>query len=96
IRAVAINEDNNDESLFYEMQKGIYRIVSASPECLLRSQQLFGVAFDEAHVIETWAKSFRTDYAELQTLRIVAGSEIPSVSPMATCSTTQRPSIEKK
>lgn len=78
----------------------MYRIVYASPECLLRSQrfkQLFrnasfrqstiALAVDEAHVIETWAKTFRKDYAELQTLRIIIGSEIPSVALTATCST---------
>ena len=99
--AVAINEDNNDDSLFSDLKKGAYRICYASPECLLRSaafKKLFRneafrktvvmVAVDEAHVIEDWAVNFRKDYAELEALRVIIGSEIPWLALTATCPTS--------
>lgn len=37
ISAVAINEDNNDQSLFRDLEKGRTNLCYASPECLLRN-----------------------------------------------------------
>ncbi|KAJ2911516.1 hypothetical protein MD484_g8898, partial [Candolleomyces efflorescens] len=100
LRAAAINEDNNDESIFKEIRKGAYRLIYASPECLLRSaafkklfreeeirQNVVAFVIDEAHVVKSWAVQFRKDYAELEALRIIIGSEIPSLALTATCST---------
>ncbi|KAI1791171.1 P-loop containing nucleoside triphosphate hydrolase protein [Ganoderma leucocontextum] len=90
IRAVAINEDNNDKAVFTSLRKGRTRLCYASPECLLRNdhfKQLFrdeafrkllvSVLVDEAHVIAQWADLFRKDYGELSQLRILTGTEIP-------------------
>ncbi|KAI1790168.1 P-loop containing nucleoside triphosphate hydrolase protein [Ganoderma leucocontextum] len=90
IRAVAVNEDNNDKSVFTSLAKGKTRLCYAAPECLLRNEhfkQLFrdesfrsklvALLVDEAHVIAQWAKDFRRDYGELSQLRVVTGTEIP-------------------
>ena len=45
------------------------------------------IVVDEAHVIESWKDDFRKDYGELETLRIIAGTEIPWLALTATCST---------
>nr|VWO95074.1 ATP-dependent RNA helicase mak5 (EC [Ganoderma boninense] len=88
ISAVAINEDNNDPSLFRDLEKGRTNLCYASPECLLRNnnfkklfrsekfrKRLLAVIVDEAHVMFNWAKEFRKDYAELKQLRILTGTE---------------------
>ena len=88
ISAVAINEDNNDQSLFRDLEKGRTNLCYASPECLLRNndfkklfrsekfrKRLLAVVVDEAHVIFSWAKEFRRDYAELKQLRVLTGTE---------------------
>ncbi|KAF8061437.1 P-loop containing nucleoside triphosphate hydrolase protein [Lyophyllum atratum] len=100
INAVAINEDNQEDSVFTELGKGTFRICFASPEILLGNsyfKQLFrredfrkmilAMVVDEAHVIETWKDEFRKAYGELNTVKIVAGSEIPWMALTATCST---------
>ncbi|PPR07244.1 hypothetical protein CVT26_012502 [Gymnopilus dilepis] len=69
VTAVAINEDNHEESIFASLEKGSYRICYASPEILLRNsrfKQLFrteefrkkvvAMVVDEAHVIEAGKK----------------------------------------
>ena len=43
------------------------------------------VVVDEAHVIESWKDEFRKDYGELETLRSIAGTEIPWLALTATC-----------
>ena len=45
------------------------------------------IVVDEAHVIESWKDEFRKDYGELETLRIIAGTEIPWLALTATSST---------
>lgn len=90
VRAVAVNEDNNDKAVFTSLKKGRTRLCYASPECLLRNdhfKQLFrdesfrellvSVLVDEAHVIAQWADLFRKDYRELAQLRVLTGTEIP-------------------
>lgn len=42
-------------------------------------------AVDEAHVIKAWKDEFRKDYGELDTLRVISGSEIPCMALTATC-----------
>ena len=42
---------------------------------------------DEAHVIESWKAEFRKDYGELETLKIIMGTEIPWLALTGTCST---------
>lgn len=44
-------------------------------------------AVDEAHVIKAWKDEFRKDYGELDTLRVISGSEIPCMALTATCTT---------
>ena len=81
---------------------GFYRICYASPELLLHNNNfkklyqkekfqrriiVFAVDVDEAHVIEHWKDSFRKDYDELQTLKVISGTEILWMALMATCTT---------
>lgn len=100
INALAINEDNNEDQIFKVLEAGKTRICYASPECLLRNnrfKQLFRsprfrsrqivTVIDEAHVIQQWQDDFRKDYGEIQTLRIIAGSEIPMAAFSATAPT---------
>ena len=100
LAAVAINEDNKEDQVFTDLAKVKYRICYASPEVLLhnpRFKRLFrterfrrmviAITVDEAHVIEAWMDEFRKDCGELETLRIVAGTEIPWLALTATCST---------
>ena len=97
---MAVNEDNKDDQVFTDLAKGKYRICYASPELLLqnpRFKQLFrtkefrrkvvAMVVDEAHVIESWKDEFRKDYGELESLKIIAGTEIPWLALTATCST---------
>ena len=100
ILAVAINEDNHEDSLFTQLKNGDFRICFASPETLLRNpkfKKLFwseefrrripALVVDECHVLEMWKDEFRKDYDELETLKIIAGSEIPWMALTATSST---------
>lgn len=100
LSAIAVNEDNRDEKVFTQLKKGQHRICYASPEILLRNSKfkklfrlenfrrsLVAIVVDEAHVIESWKDDFRKDYGELETLRIIAGTEIPWLALTATCST---------
>ncbi|KAF5334931.1 hypothetical protein D9611_012779 [Ephemerocybe angulata] len=106
--AVAINEDNKDDSVFRRLGNNEYRICYASPEILLRNQvfkQLFrdpgfrrnlvAVVVDEAHVIQDWKTEFRKDYGELETLRVLMGSEIPWLALSGTCPTETFQTIYK-
>ncbi|EPS92564.1 hypothetical protein FOMPIDRAFT_62996, partial [Fomitopsis schrenkii] len=90
IRAIAINEDNNEPGVFRELDNGRTRLCYASPECLLRHngfKQLFrkpsfrqrigGIVVDEAHVTFLWSKGFRVDYGELMQLRVQTRVDIP-------------------
>jgi superfamily II DNA helicase RecQ len=101
ISAVAINEDNKDNSLFRELEEGKYRICYSSPEILLRNnefkklfrkerfrRQIIAFAIDEAHVIKIWKDSFRRDYDELHALRVITGSEVPCMA-LTTTSPTE-------
>ena len=101
ISAVAINEDNKDTTLFRKLEAGFYRICYASPELLLRNnnfkklyrkekfrRRIIVFAVDEAHVIKHWKDSFRKDYDELQTLKVISGAEIPWMALTATCTTS--------
>ena len=38
--------------------------------------RVLGVLVDEAHVIHEWAESFREDYKELKTLRVILGNNV--------------------
>jgi superfamily II DNA helicase RecQ len=100
LSAIAVNEDNRDEKVFTQLEKGQHRLCYASPEILLRNssfkklfrlenfrRSLVAIVVDEAHVIESWKDDFRKDYGELETLRIIAGTEIPWLALTATCST---------
>jgi superfamily II DNA helicase RecQ len=86
--------------VFTQLEKGQHRICYASPEILLRNssfkklfrleyfrRSLVAIVVDEAHVIESWKDDFRKDYGELETLRIIAGTEIPWLALTATCTT---------
>lgn len=101
LSAVAINEDNKDITLFRKLEAGFYRICYASPELLLRNNnfkklyqkekfwwRIIVFAIDKAHVIEHWKDSFRKDYDELQTLKVISGAEIPWMALTATCTTS--------
>ena len=41
-----------------------------------RQGHILGVLVDKAHVIHEWAESFRKDYSELKTLRVILGNNI--------------------
>lgn len=90
VRALAINEDNNDKQSFASLKNGKTRLCYASPECLLRNEDfkrlfrdevfrshLVAILVDEAHAIAQWAALFRKDYGELAQLRVVTGTEVP-------------------
>ena len=100
LSAIAVNEDNRDEKVFTQLEKGQHRLCYASPEILLRNssfkklfrlqhfwRRLVAIVVDEAHVIESWKDEFRKDYGKLETLRIIAGTEIPWLTLTATSST---------
>ena len=100
IHALAINEDNNEDQVFKSLETGKIRICYASPESLLqnnRFKQLFRsqsfrwrqivTVIDEAHVIQQWQDDFCKDYGKLQTLCIIAGTEIPMAAFSATVPT---------
>lgn len=102
VRGIAINEDNNGEEVFVELQSGGVKVCYASPETLLRNEKfkrlfrtdsfrasVISLVVDEAHVIQVWAvdSGFRKDYAELETLKTIAGTEIPWTAVSATMPT---------
>lgn len=91
IKAVAFNENTSQEHVSKALrpEKGV-SLIFASPEYLLRNPRMkklyanegtrthiLGVLVDEAHVIHEWAKKFRKDYAELKTLRVILGNNVP-------------------
>lgn len=91
IRAAALNEDTprKDATEALNPTKGAH-LLFASPEYLLRNPYLkklyadeggrmrvLGVLVDEGHVVSEWANSFRTDYKELKTLRVILGNNVP-------------------
>lgn len=91
IKAAALNENTSqkDFSKAFDPDKGSH-LIFASPEYLLRNPRLkkfyadeeartriLGVLVDEGHVIHEWAESFRKDYYELKTLRVILGNNVP-------------------
>ena len=44
---------------------------------LIGRTHILGVLVNEAHVIHEWAESFRKDYSELKTLRVILRNDIP-------------------
>ncbi|KAF8871851.1 hypothetical protein CPB84DRAFT_1634391, partial [Gymnopilus junonius] len=48
--------------------------------------KVVAMVVDEAHVIASWKDEFRKDYGELETLKIIAGTEIPWLALTGTCS----------
>jgi len=91
IKAVALNENTSAKEVTEALHptKGAH-LLFASPEYLLRNPYLkkfyaneearsrvLGVLVDEAHVIHEWAETFRKDYKELKTLRVILGNNVP-------------------
>ena len=91
IRAAALNEHTSqvDFSRALHRNTGAH-LIFASPEYLLRNPRMkklyadeeararvLGVLVDEGHVIHEWADSFRKDYYELKTLRVILGNNVP-------------------
>jgi superfamily II DNA helicase RecQ len=58
-------------------------------------RMVVAIVVDEAHVIEAWKDEFRKDYGELETLKVIAGTEIPWLSLTGTCSTKTFKTIYK-
>ena len=90
IRAIALNEDTLWKEASKALRSPKVHLIFASPEYLLRSSpmkkfyvdekfraRVLGVLVDEAHVIHEWAESFRKDYNELKTLRVILGDSVP-------------------
>src|ERR1700753_1907868 len=90
IKSVALNEDTPWKEASEALQSSGAHLIFTSPEYLLRNTHMkkfyveekfrarvFGVLVDEAHVIAVWADSFRKDYSELKTLRVILGDSIP-------------------
>ena len=91
IKAEALNENTpqKDVSVALDPDRGVH-LIFASPEYLLRSPRMkkfyadeeawtriFGVLVDKAHVIHEWAETFRKDYRDLKTLRVILGNTVP-------------------
>jgi len=90
IGAVALNEDTPWKKASKALKSPKIHLIFASPEYLLRGPRMkkyyveeafrariLGVLVDEAHVIHEWAESFRKDYRELKTLRVILGDNVP-------------------
>lgn len=90
MRAIAINEDHNEEEDWARLADTSTRIVYALPDILLlsgRFKLLFrSPAFryrplsfivDKAHVTQEWKDDFRKAYGELGTLKTIAGPDLP-------------------
>jgi hypothetical protein len=90
IKAVALNEDTPWKAASKALKSSQVHLVFASPEYLLRNSRMkkfyieeksrariLSVLVDEAHVIHEWADNFRKDYAELKTLRVILGDNVP-------------------
>ncbi|KAF8164697.1 hypothetical protein B0H34DRAFT_649569 [Crassisporium funariophilum] len=49
-------------------------------------KQIIAMVVDEAHIIEAWKAEFCKDYGELETLKVIMGTEIPWLALTGTCS----------
>jgi len=87
---MALNKDTPWRKASKALKSRKIHLIFASPEYLLRNPRMkkfyveenfrsrvFGVLVDEAHVIHEWAESFRKDYSELKTLRVILGDNVP-------------------
>lgn len=90
IKAIALNEDTPQKDASKALNSKQIHLIFTSPEYLLRNpymkkfyvnegarSRVLGVLVDEAHVIHEWAVSFRKDYGELKTLRVILGDNVP-------------------
>jgi hypothetical protein len=90
IKAVALNEDTLQKDASAALNSKRVHLIFTSPEYLLRNPymkkfyvnegartRVLGVLVDEAHVIHEWAATFRKDYGELKTLRVILGNNVP-------------------
>lgn len=81
-KAIVLNGENSQKSVFSGVARGAYTHVFTSPEivlskkfkkCILDQQtftdRLCLLAIDEIHLVDEWGKSFRPMYAEIEKVR---------------------------
>ncbi|KAF7358170.1 p-loop containing nucleoside triphosphate hydrolase protein [Mycena venus] len=110
LSAVAVNGDTYNIDVHKKIQEFKHRVIITSPDMCLKHdkfQQLFSTpafakkiaafVIDEAHCISQWGDDFRTEYAQLRTLRAFVPLQVPLLMASATppparaCRTTQIP-----
>ena len=104
-KAIVLNGENSQKSIFTGVAHGHYTYVFTSPEialskkfkkCILDQQsftdRLCLLAIDEIHLVDEWGKSFRLMYAEIEKVqkRIPCHVSLLGVSATMTKSTRSR------
>jgi superfamily II DNA helicase RecQ len=90
VGAATLHEDVSWKKTSKTLESSQVHLIFASLEYLLRNPHLkrfytderfrdriFCVLIDEAHVIKGWAETFRKDFGELGTLRVILGNNVP-------------------
>ncbi|KAJ7676762.1 P-loop containing nucleoside triphosphate hydrolase protein, partial [Mycena polygramma] len=97
LSAVAVNGDTYSNEIHKEIQEFKHRVIITSPDMCLKhdkfrqllstpafAKKIAAFVVDEAHCISQWGDSFRTEYAELGTLRAFVPLKVPFMVASAT------------
>ncbi|KAJ7466530.1 P-loop containing nucleoside triphosphate hydrolase protein [Mycena latifolia] len=97
LSAVAVNGDTYSDAIHKEIQDFKHRVIITSPDMCLKhdkfrqllstptfAKKIAAFVIDEAHCISQWGADFRTEYAELGTLRAFVPSQVPFMVASAT------------
>ncbi|KAJ7078525.1 hypothetical protein C8R43DRAFT_1177902, partial [Mycena crocata] len=97
LSAVAVNGDTYSNDIHKEIQEFKHRVIITSPDMCLKhdkfrqllntpafAKMIAAFVIDEAHCISQWGDDFRTEYAELGTLRAFVPSHVPFMFASAT------------
>ncbi|KAJ7320972.1 P-loop containing nucleoside triphosphate hydrolase protein [Mycena albidolilacea] len=97
LSAVAVNGDTYSNEIHKEIQEFKHRVIITSPDMCLEhdkfrqllntpafAKKIAAFVIDEAHCISQWGDEFRTEYAELGTLRAFVPLKVPFMIASAT------------
>ncbi|KAJ7785523.1 P-loop containing nucleoside triphosphate hydrolase protein [Mycena olivaceomarginata] len=97
LSAVAVNGDTYSNEIHKEIQEFKHRVIITSPDMCLKhdkfrqllntpafAKKIAAFVIDEAHCISQWGDDFRTEYAELGTLRAFVPLKVPFMIASAT------------
>ncbi|KAJ6625546.1 P-loop containing nucleoside triphosphate hydrolase protein [Mycena sp. CBHHK59/15] len=97
LSAVAVNGDTYSDAIHKGIQEFKHRVIITSPDMCLKhpkfrqllstpafAKKIAAFVIDEAHCISQWGDNFRTEYAELGTLRAFVPLQVPFLVASAT------------